>query len=336
MHNTELRSSAESLSEHQNSEGGEPCPTKSKTSNHLDWCGPWYKSNWHQGNFLRTPSAPSQASSYTQRTILATKRKWTIIFCHFLFARAQSIAASKMVTRLVRHYDQDERQSDASLRWNNMRTVLLKAFAKHGARNFSDEQCLRLGRAFENCEESKNLGLLLSNSRTLWWNTDWPSWWCTLEIFTIWIVYLSEGLVSHHPIFSRERTDIWWMKATKDGRLSSLNHLTSLVEIPMKKNQWWLHNSSKWVTVIPCTRSRVAILANKVSCDLRAPSCASRVHLHSNLSERRSNTVRKTLNTTTRANSQTERQLAIEAAATTAVSLFVSTCAPVQGNLLRI
>ena len=62
---------------------------------------------------------------------------------------------------------------------------------------------------FENCEESKNLGLLPSNSRTLWWNTDWPSWWCTLEIFTIWIVYLSQGLVSHHPIYSRERTDIW-------------------------------------------------------------------------------------------------------------------------------
>ena len=131
----------------------------------------------------------------------------------------------------------------------------------------------------------------------------------------------------------------WYLgewKRQSDGRLSSLNHLTSLVEIPMKKNQWWLHNSSKWVTVIPCTRSRVAILANKVSCDLRAPSCASRVHLHSNLSERRSNTVRKTLNTTSRAKSHTERQLAIEAAATTAVSLFVSTCAPVQGNLLRI
>ena len=73
-----------------------------------------------------------------------------------------------------------------------------------------------------------------------------------------------------------------------------------------------------------------------VSCDLRAPSCASRVRLHSNLSERRSNTVRKTLNTTSRAKSHTERQLAIEAAATTAVSLFVSTCGPVQGNLLRM
>ena len=157
MHNTELRSSAESLSELQKSEGGEPCPTKSKTSNHLDWCGPWYKSNWHQGNFLRTPSAPSQASSYTQRTILATKRKWTIIFANFLFARAQSIAASKMVTRLVRHYDQDERQSDASIRWDNMRTVLLKAFEKHGARNFSDEQCLRLGRDSRTARSPKTL-----------------------------------------------------------------------------------------------------------------------------------------------------------------------------------
>ena len=31
-----------------------------------------------------------------------------------------------MVTRMVRHYDQDERQSDASLNWDAMGSVLLK------------------------------------------------------------------------------------------------------------------------------------------------------------------------------------------------------------------
>ena len=49
-----------------------------------------------------------------------------------------------MMTRMVRHYDQDERQSDASLHRDATRPVLLKAFAKHGARDFSDEQWLRL------------------------------------------------------------------------------------------------------------------------------------------------------------------------------------------------
>ena len=42
---------------------------------------------------------------------------------------------SKMVTRRVRHYDQDERQSDAALHWDTTMPVLLKAFAQHGAQN---------------------------------------------------------------------------------------------------------------------------------------------------------------------------------------------------------
>ena len=42
-----------------------------------------------------------------------------------------------MVTRMVRHYDQYERQSDASMHWDTIRSVLLKAFAKQGARDFS-------------------------------------------------------------------------------------------------------------------------------------------------------------------------------------------------------
>ena len=57
---------------------------------------------------------------------------------------ALSTAVSKMVTRMVRHYDQDERQSDAPLHWDATRPVLLKAFAKHGGRDFSDQQWRRL------------------------------------------------------------------------------------------------------------------------------------------------------------------------------------------------
>ena len=45
--------------------------------------------------------------------------------------------------------------------------------------------------------------------------------------------------------------------------------------------------------IIPSTRSRIAIRANKVTCDHRTRSCASRVHLQSNLSERTSNTGRR-------------------------------------------
>ena len=71
-------------------------------------------------------------------------------------------AVSKMVTRLVRRYDQDERQPDAAIHWDAIKLVLMKAFAKQGARDFSDEDWLRhihqgsSKTRFEYCEDSKN------------------------------------------------------------------------------------------------------------------------------------------------------------------------------------
>ena len=62
----------------------------------------------------------------------------------------------------LRDYDQDERQSDASLLWDAIRLVLLKAFAKQGARDFSDKDWLRLihqgssKTRFGHCEDSEN------------------------------------------------------------------------------------------------------------------------------------------------------------------------------------
>ena len=116
---------------------------------------------------VRAPSAFLTAKRlFTQRTIPTTKRKWKVIFANSSYGGVLSKAVSKMVTRLVRHYDQDERQSDVTS------SVLVKAFAKHGARDFSDEQWLRLlhegcsKTRFEYCEDSKTS----FNSKTLWWN----------------------------------------------------------------------------------------------------------------------------------------------------------------------
>ena len=69
--------------------------------------------------------------------------------------------------------------------------------------------------------------------------------------------------------------------------------------------------------IIQSTRTS-AILANELTCNHRTQSSASRLHLQSYFSKRRSNTVRKTLNPTTSAKSYTEKQLAVAAAATTA------------------
>ena len=51
-------------------------------------------------------------------------------------------AVSKMVARMVRHYD--ERQSDGSMHCDTTGPVLLKLFAKHGARYFSERYWLYL------------------------------------------------------------------------------------------------------------------------------------------------------------------------------------------------
>ena len=112
----------------------------------------------------------------------------------------------------------------------------------------------------------------------------------------------------------------WWTdwfpverKATKDGRLSSSHHWTFLVEILKKKNPVMITQFLKRCTVTVIWR--IAIWANRVARDHLERSCASRVHLQSNLSKRRSNIVRKTLNPTTSAQSHIEKSLAIATAA---------------------
>ena len=44
-----------------------------------------------------------------------------------------SIQISKMVPKMVRHHDQDEREQDGSYHWDTVRSVLLRAFARYGA-----------------------------------------------------------------------------------------------------------------------------------------------------------------------------------------------------------
>ena len=136
----------------------------------------------------------------------------------------------------------------------------------------------------------KFLGLRLSNSRTLWWNTNW-TWVGGVRATSSQMerVYLSQGVVpsasnlSLRPDWFRVET-----KATKGA--DNLIHTTwgFWWRLRWRRSQWWL----------------------------------------------RMNTVRKTLNPTTRAKSHTEKQLAIAAAAT-AAAVYLLMCRLVQGNLSR-
>ena len=41
---------------------------------------------------------------------------------------------SKMVTKMVRHYDQDEREQDGSYHWETVKSLLLREFAQKRAK----------------------------------------------------------------------------------------------------------------------------------------------------------------------------------------------------------
>ena len=49
----------------------------------------------------------------------------------------------KMVTKLVRHFDQDERQTDAAVHWDSIRPVMLKTLADKGAQEFSEQEWIQ-------------------------------------------------------------------------------------------------------------------------------------------------------------------------------------------------
>ena len=128
--NAELGSSAELLNKLQKAKGGGSCLKRSNTG--IQETGAAHVSS-HTRNketcadTLSIP--PSQASFFKRRTIPTTERKWKVIPANPSYGGALSIAVSKMVTIMVRHYDQDERQSDSAHHWDTIRPVLLKVFS---------------------------------------------------------------------------------------------------------------------------------------------------------------------------------------------------------------
>ena len=249
----ELRSSAELLSELQKSEGGEPCLAQSKTSIQETGAAHDKSPTGNKETCADTLSTtPSQASLFTQRTMPATKRKWKVIPANSSYGGALSIAVSNMVTRMVRHYDQDERQTDAALHWNAIRTVVQKAFAKHGARDCSDQHWVRL--IHQGTSKTKDLwgfstflGLLPSNSRTLGWNSN-RSWVDGVHSDSSQLerVCVSQGLFFQHSIYPWERTGSLW-RGKPQRTADCLLHTTSLSwwRSWRRRTPWWLHSSLK-------------------------------------------------------------------------------------------
>ena len=125
-HKEELRSSNQSLTELQGSIKSDPYEERKGSSINKETCA---------NPFSNPP-----------------QRKCKIIHAHSPDGGYSATAVSKMVTKILRHDDQEERQTDSSRHWDTIRPTLVKAFAREEARDFDDGYWLML--RIEYCEDN--------------------------------------------------------------------------------------------------------------------------------------------------------------------------------------
>ena len=198
----ELRSSAKLLSELQKSEEGKPLWTKSKTSKQETGAVHLTSPTSIKETCADTLSIfPSQASFYTQRTIPTTNRKWKVVPVNSSYWRALWIAVSKMVTRMVRHYDQDERQSDGSLHFGRHKAGTAESVRKTWSTRFlrwtmaSTYSWRKAARPDSSTARIPKIPwLTFEQFKDTWWNTIWP-WTDGVHSNSLQLerVYLSQG-----------------------------------------------------------------------------------------------------------------------------------------------
>ena len=131
-HKVEFRPSTELLSALQKSEGRESCVEESNNCN-METCAHHFTSRYgNKESCANNLSSLPNHSSMFKKTISPTnERKWVVIPANPSYVGALSIQVPKMVTRMVRHYDQEEREPDGSHLWDTVRLVLLKSFGRH-------------------------------------------------------------------------------------------------------------------------------------------------------------------------------------------------------------
>ena len=70
--------------------------------------------------------------------------KWkSIPACPSFKGKSLSTAILKLVMRLMRHCDQEDRETDGAVHWNTKKPKLQRAFGDKGARKFSDKDWLQ-------------------------------------------------------------------------------------------------------------------------------------------------------------------------------------------------
>ena len=136
-HKQELRSSNELLADLQESRRSEVYEGRKVTKSFKEtWASPSTKETC-AGSLILTPR---KASLFTRRIIPSSEKKWTAIHAYSPDGGHLTVSVSKMVTTMFRHFAK-ERQTDGSR--PSIKPVLMRAFAREGAEDFSDKKWWR-------------------------------------------------------------------------------------------------------------------------------------------------------------------------------------------------
>ena len=122
-HRQELRSSNELLAKLH--ESGRYEQRKVTRGHKETWAAPSTKEAGASPVIL-TP----RASLFIKRIIPTNEKKWAIIRAHSRHGGDLAVSVSKMVTTMLRHHDQDERQRDGSMHWFPSYSVTFSWYSK--------------------------------------------------------------------------------------------------------------------------------------------------------------------------------------------------------------
>ena len=104
----------------------------------------------------------------SEEDLLFEERMWNdILACQQFRIHTFEAEVSKLVMRLVRHFDQHERETDGAVHWNSTGPKLRKAFQKTRGQKFSDSDSLQHSykgsnnTRFQYCKNSRDVLLYI-------------------------------------------------------------------------------------------------------------------------------------------------------------------------------
>ena len=117
-HNAEVRSSNELLDNLEESKDGVLNEERKETTRHKEtWAAPSIEETCAGSLTL----VPNKASWNTRKIIHTNEKKWIAIHAHSGRESDLAVLFSKTVTTMLRHFDQDERETDGSRHWESFK-----------------------------------------------------------------------------------------------------------------------------------------------------------------------------------------------------------------------